>query len=65
MSILAACGAADEANNNGNGEEESLLAKLQEEGTIKVGFANEKPYGYENNEGEKHLLIRLRRFSKN
>src|SRR5699024_6267233 len=26
--------------------------ELQEKGTVKVGFANEKPYGYENDDGE-------------
>src|SRR5699024_246674 len=49
--VLAACGSSDEDANSGE-EEKSLLAELQEKGTIKVGFANEKPYGYENSEGE-------------
>lgn len=40
--LLSACGS----------EEESLLEKLQEEGKVTVGFANEKPYGYENEDGE-------------
>ena len=39
--LLSACGSSDDG-----------LEALQEEGTIKVGFANEKPYGYENSEGE-------------
>lgn len=34
--LLAACGSDDDT-----------LARLQEEGTVKVGFANEKPYAYE------------------
>lgn len=34
--LLAACGS-----------NENTLSKLQEEGTVKVGFANEKPYAYE------------------
>lgn len=38
FALLAACGS-----------DENTLAKFQEEGTIKVGFANEKPYAYEEN----------------
>lgn len=41
--LLVACGSDDDG---------SLLAELQEKGTVKVGFANEKPYGYENDAGE-------------
>lgn len=37
LAALAACGSG----------EEDTLAKLQEEGTVNVGFANEKPYAYE------------------
>lgn len=37
IAILAACGS----------EGESKLAKLQEEGKVTIGFANEKPYAYE------------------
>lgn len=52
MIIIAACGSSDDANVSESEEEKSLLAQLQEEGTVKVGFANEKPYGYENSKGE-------------
>lgn len=56
MVIITACGSADETSDNNSdsdtGDDKSLLAQLQEEGTVKVGFANEKPYGYENNDGE-------------
>ncbi len=53
--FLAACGSSgdDEASTeNGSEDNEGILAQLQEEGKIKIGFANEKPYGYENDEGE-------------
>lgn len=40
--LLSACGSDDE----------NLLEKLQEEGKVTVGFADEKPYGYENDDGE-------------
>lgn len=40
--LLAACGS----------DETSTLEKLQEEGKVVVGFADEKPYGYENEDGE-------------
>ncbi|WP_010098189.1 ectoine/hydroxyectoine ABC transporter substrate-binding protein EhuB [Ornithinibacillus scapharcae] len=39
VGFLAACGS----------EEESKLAKLQDEGKVTIGFANEKPYAYEEN----------------
>lgn len=39
--LLSACGA-----------DYATLSELQDKGEIKVGFANEKPYGYENDEGE-------------
>ncbi|MBP1948505.1 ectoine/hydroxyectoine ABC transporter substrate-binding protein EhuB [Virgibacillus litoralis] len=60
--LLAACGSddtssSDDTSGNG-GEEESaddsssegesnLLTKLQEEGKVTIGFANEAPYGYQ------------------
>src|SRR5690625_2634313 len=46
--FLAACG-SDEASEDG---ESGILEELQEKGTIKVGFANEEPYGYQNDDGE-------------
>lgn len=55
--LLAACG-SDNNNAGGDGDgdsndgDKSKLEQLQEEGVIKVGFADEKPYGYENDEGE-------------
>ncbi|HLR41425.1 MAG TPA: ectoine/hydroxyectoine ABC transporter substrate-binding protein EhuB [Virgibacillus sp.] len=48
--MLAACG-SDGASGDSDGDS-SLLEELQEKGTVKVGFANEKPYGYENDDGE-------------
>ena len=39
IAFLAACGS----------EEEDKLAKLQDEGKVTIGFANEKPYAYEEN----------------
>ncbi|WP_240376689.1 ectoine/hydroxyectoine ABC transporter substrate-binding protein EhuB [Bacillus piscicola] len=65
--MLAACGTEDEAASDdatsdeaaSSGESDansesagSYLEELQEKGTVKVGFANEKPYGYQNDEGE-------------
>src|SRR5690625_1435403 len=40
--LLAAC----------NSQEENTLEELQEKGKVVVGFADEKPYGYENEAGE-------------
>ncbi|WP_163971770.1 ectoine/hydroxyectoine ABC transporter substrate-binding protein EhuB [Oceanobacillus halotolerans] len=60
--LLAACGSddtssGDSGDNEDNGESEESgesssesegrLAELQEEGTVTIGFANEKPYAYE------------------
>ncbi|WP_206207702.1 ectoine/hydroxyectoine ABC transporter substrate-binding protein EhuB [Virgibacillus indicus] len=49
---LAACGSSDDeaASSEGGDSGESsggLLAELQEAGTVTVGFANEKPYAYQ------------------
>lgn len=41
--IIGACGSDGENSSGGK----SLLEELQEKGEIKVGFANEKPYAYE------------------
>lgn len=54
--FLAACGGSDDAAsegdnanaNDGDGET-SKLEKLQESGTVRIGFANEAPYAYEEN----------------
>lgn len=43
VAALAACGSSDDDN---------TLEKLQDAGKITVGFANEEPYGYKNDEGE-------------
>lgn len=46
--VLAACGGDsgdDDGSDDGGGD--SLLAQLQDAGTITVGIANEIPYGYE------------------
>lgn len=44
--LLAACG-SEETSGSGEEGSESLLAKLKEEGKVTVGFANEKPYAYQ------------------
>lgn len=54
MLILAACGSdgsdgsddasGDDGDGGSNGD--SRLAEIQDKGTVTVGFANEKPYGY-------------------
>lgn len=56
--FIAACGSddadgADGADgSDGADDDNSLLAELQDKGVVKVGFANEEPYGYQNDEGE-------------
>src|SRR5690625_7882426 len=63
--LLVACGSNDNNGNSSeapNGDEsnnsestnndDGLLAKLQEEGKIVVGFANEEPYGHLDENGE-------------
>lgn len=44
--ILAACGNNDAGGNEGDGDK-SRLEQLQEKGSVSIGFANEKPYAYE------------------
>lgn len=51
--ILAACGSDEAASTEAEGEGgEGKLAQLQEAGTVTVGFANEKPYAYQDENGE-------------
>ncbi len=62
--VVAACGADDVNENNGEQENNvqanndvqensaSTLDELRERGFVRVGFANESPYGYENEDGE-------------
>lgn len=47
--LLAACGSgSDEGSSSGSGDSgDSKLAKLKESGSVTVGFANEEPYGYQ------------------
>lgn len=52
IAVLAACGSSSDSDEAGSDEgketeETGLLEELQEKGTVKVGFANEKPYAYE------------------
>ena len=53
--LLVACGSSDDNNGNnadGSNSDDGILAKLQEEGKIVVGFANEEPYGHLDENGE-------------
>lgn len=51
--LLAACGSDTNGNaDDDSGDGESKLEQLKDEGVIKVGFADEKPYGYEDDDGE-------------
>src|SRR5690625_4135326 len=45
--------ADNNGNNDGNNDgETSKLDELREAGVVRIGFADEKPYGYENDDGE-------------
>lgn len=44
--LLAACGSEETGGAAGAGSED-LLAQLKDKGTVTVGFANEKPYAYQ------------------
>lgn len=59
--MLAACGGGGEAEGDANGgdgggesggEGESKLAQMQEAGVVNIGFANEEPYAYQDENGE-------------
>ena len=45
--VVAACGTDDSDSGSGSSEEKSVLETLKENGKVTVGFANEKPYAYE------------------
>lgn len=49
--LLAACG-SEESSGSSDGGSEDVLAQLKEKGTVTVGFANEKPYAYQGEDGE-------------
>lgn len=49
MLVLAACGGEGEASEKSANSEGSKLEQLQETGKVKIGFANEVPYAYEEN----------------
>lgn len=48
--LAAACG-GDDPGDNGGDAESGLLEQARSEG-IRIGFANERPYGFENEQGE-------------
>lgn len=51
--LVAACGSTSTSSNGGNGKSGGdLLAKLKKQGYVTVGFANEKPYAYKDDNGE-------------
>lgn len=43
--VVAACGSGE--GNSSSSDEKNVLENLQEKGKVTVGFANEKPYAYE------------------
>ncbi|GAA0604559.1 ectoine/hydroxyectoine ABC transporter substrate-binding protein EhuB [Virgibacillus siamensis] len=49
--LLAACGSGSEEGSGGSGSDggDSVLSKIKDSGTVTIGFANEKPYGYQEN----------------
>lgn len=54
---LVGCGDDDDDNGDGNGNgggngDESTLARARREGRIRIGFANEAPYGFADASGE-------------
>lgn len=52
--VLTACGSKDDSGGGGEagGEGGTLLAELQEAGTITVAFAGERPYSWEDDNGD-------------
>ncbi|HET7628947.1 MAG TPA: ectoine/hydroxyectoine ABC transporter substrate-binding protein EhuB [Bacillales bacterium] len=57
LALVAACGSSDEGasktgGSEGSGGEQSLLAKIKERGYITVGFSNEAPYAYKDENGK-------------
>ncbi|MGY0693621.1 ectoine/hydroxyectoine ABC transporter substrate-binding protein EhuB [Virgibacillus sp. FSP13] len=54
--LLAACGSEDASGDGGDGDggdgNGNVLDELKEKGTVTVGFANEKPYAYQTDDGE-------------
>jgi polar amino acid transport system substrate-binding protein len=48
--LATACGGSGDDGNGGDAES-GLLERAREEG-IRIGFANERPYGFENEQGE-------------
>lgn len=49
--LLQACADGDTTGENGE-EPQNLLEQAREQGFIRVGFANERPYGFANEEGQ-------------
>ncbi|MFP5333660.1 MAG: ectoine/hydroxyectoine ABC transporter substrate-binding protein EhuB, partial [Acidimicrobiia bacterium] len=56
--VIAACGGGDagESTTTTGGDTDTtasgdLLSRLQESGTVRIGIANEVPYGYEDEDG--------------
>ncbi|MBM7607216.1 polar amino acid transport system substrate-binding protein [Lysinibacillus composti] len=47
--VLAACGGSEGTTETSADPAKSKLEQLQQSGTVKIGFANEKPYAYEEN----------------
>lgn len=49
--LLSACGNTNSEKGD-SAEEKSSLKRIQEEGKVRLGIANEKPYGYQTPDGE-------------
>lgn len=45
--VVAACGSDDSKESGDSSKDKSVLDELREKGKVTVGFANEKPYAYE------------------
>lgn len=57
--FITACGSSEDADSGSSGEDSGSedsstdkLAELKEAGVVKIGFANEKPYAYQDDNGE-------------
>lgn len=55
LAFITACGSDEGAsgdNSNNSDGEQTLLDKIKEENSVTIGFANEAPYAYEDENGE-------------
>ncbi|MGO4889254.1 ectoine/hydroxyectoine ABC transporter substrate-binding protein EhuB [Anaerobacillus sp. MEB173] len=51
LAVMTACGSSTSSNSDGDDSDQTTFEKVKSNGAVTIGFANEKPFAYTDNDG--------------